>query len=121
MFSALAPEGTPFGYSEKRTSLLFTRSLENKKEMLKEFKMDLKNEKPLQDPITVRTYKDLNKIDKAIIDTFTTDYRKRNNAVYLSGKLHYSVDGIKKRINKINNMLYYNVLRSSESVQNEVT
>lgn len=96
---------------------LFYDLKQTKYEMLKEFKTDLKNKKSLQNPITIRVYEDLSDVDKAIIDCFVSNYRKCDNAVYLSGVLFYSVDGIKKRIKRITNKLYYNVINGSESVQ----
>lgn len=96
---------------------LFYDLQQTKREMLKEFKQDLQKEKSSQDPITVRTYEDLTEIDKVIINRFKDYYRSCDNAVYLSHKLGYSCDGIKRRVKIIANHLYNNIKNNNESVQ----
>lgn len=96
---------------------LFYNTNQTKREMLKEFREDLQNEKSSQDPITVRTYEDLAEIDKVIINQYKNCYRKSDNSVYLGQILGYSPDGIKRRIKRISNQIYNNVLNQDESVQ----
>lgn len=96
---------------------LFYDLQQTKRQMLKEFREDLLNEKSSQNPITVRTYEDLTEVDKAIINRFKNCYRENDNAVYLGIKLGYSPDGIKRRIKCIGDKIKLNIIAMGKSVQ----
>lgn len=96
---------------------LFYEPSQTSRQIIKEYCIDFRNKNSLQDPITVRTYKESDETDKAITRRYSSHYGECNNAAYLASELNYSVDGIKKRIKKIANKLYDNILQEYESVQ----
>ena len=98
---------------------LFYDLEQTRRAILKEFYAELN--KSSQDPITVRTYEDLNETDKTIVKQFAKNFRKFNNSVYLAQKLNYSERYIFKRLVFITDLIKYNIIKSKETVQfNEV-
>ena len=72
--------------------------------------------------MTKRTYEDLTDVDKTIINRFKNNYRKSDNAVYLSTHgINYSYGGVYYRLQNIANMLYNNIQPANETIENEVT
>ena len=90
---------------------------QSRHKMLVEFYNELQKEKSSQDPVTARTYEDLNQTDRIIVDQFAKNKRKSDNAVYLAYKLNYSYGYIYKRVRLIGNSLKYNTAKHTETLQ----
>jgi len=97
---------------------VFYDIIQSKKEMRLEFFKDLNKNKDEQDFITIKTYNNLCEIDKKIVSQFAKNYRKQNNAIFLSTSgLGYSVRNIFYRLNKVINTLNCNIKDNHESAK----
>lgn len=84
---------------------LFYNSKQTKREVLKEFKEELRKEKAFQNDITIEFFNSLSTFDKAIIKSYSKFERKQDNSIYMSMITNYSPSGIKYRISSISERL----------------